>query len=261
MKWTIPAFLFVILCSIPVLGSQKFTSWGATYGNLANIVGLSFAFHNYLFFSSRPYPFPELKTIWSNFGLGAFLWLLAQSIETYCELILRLITYGTVADSLWLLGYVPILFGFYRILIFEMRRKNYKWTHFRALLIFAGIAYLMIFVFFIRQQLQSSNQRLSERILDFCYPTLDCILIVQCILIMKASVRSGPFYSFSFVSALAFLMTLVGDGVLSRITDFQSFFYLTTDIWYISCYFLMAIAVAMHYRRLKQFDHAVSQPT
>ncbi len=252
MKWTIPSFFVVIIGSIPFFIYLKFTNLGALYGNLANIAGLSFAFYNYLYLSSERSINPQLKTVWSKFGLGAFLWLLGQTIETYCELILRLVTYGTVADSLWLLGYAPIMLGLHRILVMQMNEKNYGWTRFRNLLIPLGILYIVIFVFFIQQQLIDQNQPIPDRILDFCYPTMDFILIVQCVLLMKLSDKNGTFYSFSFLSGVAFALTLVGDAVLSRVQDFQSFFYLTIDIWYFSCYFLMAIAANLHARRLKQ---------
>jgi hypothetical protein len=51
------------------------------------------------------------------------------------------------------------------------------------------------------------------------------------------------------VSGIAIIVTLAGDGLISLVKDFHSFVYLTVDVYYYSCYFLMALAADIETRR------------
>ncbi len=252
MKWTIPSSLFVLVCSVPIYSYLTFTNWGLLFGNLAEVVALLFASYNYLNLLSyydRNHP---LRSVWPPLALGAFTWLLGQCLEIYCEMVLRLIAYGTVADALWVLGYLPLIYGFHRILVYRMEKKNLEWRSFRGIFGLGAILYAAMFMTLILPQLGDSAQPFSQTILDFCYPTLDFVLILQCVLLLKISKRGDEFHQFSLLSMFAFCLTLVGDGILSLISDFQSFVYLSVDAYYFACYFLMAIAAYQHSRRLEK---------
>ncbi|MCI0416843.1 hypothetical protein L0222_29085 [bacterium] len=250
MKWTIPCFAVVLLCSIPSYFLWSYSTRPLLVGNFAQIAGLVFAFFSYLHLVAHYDKNHPLKSGWAHLALGVFIWLMAQCLEIYCELILNMIAYGTVSDGLWVVGYFPLIMGLQKLLRHRMsQEKSYGWKNFHIVLICSALIYSALFALLILPQLREENQPIAQTLLDFLYPTLDFILILHCLLLWKISSPHSEFFWFSILSAIAFSVTLVGDGILSVVKDFNSFVYMSVDIYYFISYFLMAIAADQEARR------------
>jgi hypothetical protein len=243
MKWTIPLLLLILVCSIPIYGFSGNSSHAFLFGNMAQIVGLICAFFSYTpLVPTYPRNHP-VRRAWSQLGLGVFIWLIGQFLEIYCEMILKLIAYGTVADALWVVGYFPIIYGLHTMLIERLKEEHLPFLKtFRSILIPGLVGYLLILVFFILPQLGDKTQSWAKAFLDFFYPTFDIVMMIQCILLMRISRDSRGIFRFALISTIAFADTLVGDSIISIVKDFDSPIYLSVDVYYFTCYFLMAIA-------------------
>jgi hypothetical protein len=244
MRWSVRSYLLLLFSSIIVYPLSYKTSVPYLFGNFAQIAGLVFAFAAY----TRMVPTCAMKSglrkAWSQCALGAFIWLVAQCLEIYCELVLNLIAYGTVADAFWVIGYVPLIAGFQGFVRHASARQTLPIPRKRLgfLLIAGALLYGLLFFFLIWPQLRQTEQRIAEAILDLTYPTLDFVLMIQCALLMIVSARVEYWRRFSVLSLIAFALTLVGDGILSLVQDFETFLYISIDLWYYSCYFFMAFA-------------------
>ena len=242
MKWTIPCFVLVLLCSIPSYIFWSYSSRALLVGNLAQVAGLVFAFLSYLHLTSSYDKNHPLKSAWAHMALGTFVWLMGQCLEIYCEVVLNMIAYGTVSDGLWIAGYIPLVLGLYKILHYRITQGANSRKNFRPILILSAFAYIALFTLFIWPQLIEKNQPLAQTLLDFFYPSLDFVLVVHCLLLWRISTANSEFYRFAIISAIAFSITLVGDAILSVVKDFNSMTYLSIDVYYFISYFLMAIA-------------------
>jgi hypothetical protein len=243
MKRTIWILIFLLVCSIPIYGFLSNSSYSFFFGNVAQILGLVFAFFSYTsLLPTYPRNHP-IRRAWGQLGLGAFIWLIGQLLEIYCEMILKLIAYGTVADALWVVGYFPLIYGLHTLVVERLKELNQNfWKTFQWVLIFSFVVYIVMFFLLILPQLGDPAQDWAETFLDFFYPTFDFLMMVQCVLLMRVTREDPGSFRFALISAIAFADTLVGDAILSLVKDFNSLVYLSVDIYYFSCYFLMAIA-------------------
>lgn len=243
MKGTVGFFALILVCSIPFYSLYGGSNSTFIFGNLAQFAGLAFAFRSYMNLSSTFSRSDPLRGAANLLALGMLIWILGQALEMYCELVLNLIAYGTIADAIWVVGYFPMIAGFHTIWKVQ-RNAQYpgQWKSLRPLILISAASYAILFWFLIWPQLLEKDQRVSESILDFLYPTLDFILVVQCGFIAWISRRDSNFFAFAVVSAIAMIVTLIGDGVISLVKDFHSMAYLTVDIYYYASYFLMALA-------------------
>jgi len=243
MKGTVGFFALLLVCSIPFYSLYSHSNSTFIFGNLAQLAGLAFAFRSYMNLSSTFSRSDPLRNAANLLTLGMFIWILGQALEMYCELILNLIAYGTIADAIWVVGYFPMIAGLHTIWKVQWKAQyTGQWKSLRPLILISAAGYAILFWFLIWPQLLEKDQRASESILDFLYPTLDFILMVQCALIAWISKRDSNFFAFAVVTAIAMILTLIGDGVISLVKDFHSLAYLTVDIYYYSCYFLIAFA-------------------
>ncbi|HJZ11295.1 MAG TPA: hypothetical protein VJ521_04050, partial [Acidobacteriota bacterium] len=196
-----------------------------------------------------------LHSAWVRCAFGVFVWLIAQLLEFYCEMVLNLIAYGTIADAFWVIGYFPLILGFHSVVKHAMAGAETftgKW-----MLLFFSAAYVILFVFLILPQWQHP-QTWGEAVLDFAYPTFDFILLTQAFLVMKSTGSGKPLFRFALLAQASFLLTLIGDAILSLIQNFNSFIYKSIDIYYFSCYFVLALAAeqqAQKHRNLKHGNH------
>jgi hypothetical protein len=253
MKRTVLFFGLLVLCAIPVYGLSSETTRALLFGNIAQLTGLVFMFTSYMRLGDAlPRNHPS-RSAARQFAFGVFIWILGQSLEMYCELVLKMIAYGTIADAFWVIGYFPMYAAFRGILEDRKRDRNIAgWNYLRKLMILAAVAYAILFYFLILPQLRESSQPMADTILDFLYPTLDFLLIVQCLAIAITSQRGNAFFLFSIITAAGVLLTMVGDAVLSVITDFHSIAYLSVDVYYFTSYFVMAAAADLEWQRRKK---------
>ncbi len=242
MKWTVPSFVLMLILSVPVYAFWGNSNLGFVFGNLAQIIGLVFAMSGYGNRISDASKSHATRRAWIQLTFGAFIWLLAQCLEIYCELVLNLIAYGTVADAIWVVGYVPIILGLHTLIKCRAKENGFPWRSRIKILIPGVLAYAILFLLLIWPQIRVFDQPAAEAILDFTYPTLDFVLVAQSVVLASLSGSGRTYFRFAVLSGIAFTMTLIGDGVLSLVKDFNSILYLSVDVYYFSCYFLMAIS-------------------
>jgi|GEM_PF-6368816 len=253
MKRTLFFFGLFLLCSIPVYSLYSETTSALFFGNIAQVSGLVVAFLSYLRLSTSFTRNDAHRGPIFQLAFGMFIWIIAQALEMYCELVLHLIAYGTVSDAVWIVGYFPMFFALHTIS--TERRKKQSPAEPKKLHTLLGVllgSYALVFCFFIWPQLQEPNQPFGHTLLDFLYPTLDFILVTQTLLIAKHSKRGSAFRAFGILTAVGVFVTFVGDAVLSIVEDFHSFTYLSVDIYYFGSYFLMALAADIAFRRRTQ---------
>src|SRR3990172_3667041 len=120
MKWALPTFLGLLILSLPIC-----ISWGTTdavyaYGNILQVFALVFATVSCY---NTQYGFPRMdlrRRAWGRLAFGSFIWVIAQILEWYCEAVLHLIAYGTIADCFWTIGYIVLLMGLFLTLRLQM---------------------------------------------------------------------------------------------------------------------------------------------
>ena len=259
MKWTVPGFIVVLVCTIPSYFFWSYSSRVFIIGNLAQIAGLVFAFLSYVHLASNSKDH-LLRSGWGHLALGAFIWLMAQCLEIYCELVLNMIAYGTISDGIWIAGYFPLTLGLQKILRHRLsHEKSFSRKRFRSVLLLFGLAFSLFFWLFISPQLKEVDQPVEQALLDFLYPTLDSLLIIHCLLLWRVCRPNSDCFRFALLSAIAFTIVLVGDAILSEVKDFSSIAYLSVDIYYFIGYFLMAVAADQEARQsLKQASPKVA---
>ena len=253
MKRTLLFFGLFVLCSVPVYALYHRTGQALLFGNIAQLAGLLFIFTSYVRLAgSFPRRHPS-RIASQQFAFGAFIWILGQCLEMYCELILHLNAYGTISDAFWTLGYIPMFIALYAIFKeIKAERNIYGWKYFLPIIPLAVVAYALVFYLLILPQLHEANQPVAETILDFLYPTLDLLLVVLCAAIAIMARPRSAFFVFSILTASGVILTMVGDGVLSLVTNFHSAAYLSVDVFYFISYFTMALAADYEWqRRLK----------
>jgi hypothetical protein len=210
------------------------------------IIALIVAVYNLYRITNSLRPGDAPRKAWARIGIGMGIWLIGQLLESYCDLVLKQISYGTVADAFWMIGYFPLISGVY--LFFE----NYKSTGLPLgntrtyvvigtllTLIYGVILYLVIW-----PNLSDVTRGLIIRILDFSYPTFDFIIIAVCSILIRISwdMRGGSIAKSWIMLGMGFVMTAVADLLLQVSEDTSSIPYRAADIVYFAGYFLVALS-------------------
>lgn len=186
------------------------------------------------------------RKAWARLGIGMGIWLIGQLLESYCDLVLNQVSYGTVADAFWMLGYFPLISGVY--LFFE----NFRSTGLPLgnkqgyIAIGAGLAavYAVIFYFIMWPNLSDATRPVIIRILDFSYPTFDFIIIAVASALIRIAwnLRGGSIAKPWVLIGLGFVMTAGADLLLQLSTNIESVAYRAADVVYFAGYFLVALS-------------------
>lgn len=254
MRLTLPLY---ILCL--AAGASIYPRWGETplaiwFGNVAQILALVMAGYNLTAtgnaFGRKDAP----RMAWFRLSIGIWIWVLAQCLETYCELVLRQVSYGTIADVFWLIGYIPLLSGI------SLLALNYKSTGLpmgsKQSYVFQSAILLALFaaVFFreILPQVEDPDRSVVYKFLDVVYPAFDFVLICVGTVLARVAwqMRGSKLARAWILICVGFFLTGVADVLLSYSTDLNTLTYRILDVIYLSAYFMIAFSAKTQYEML-----------
>lgn len=191
---------------------------------------------------------------YAAFAIGLSLWFAAEMLQTYYEIgSEEEVPFPSIADALWLLGYVP--FGYHLFVTYRFFVKSAKpHTLFVVLATTAAVFGSIVPVTILNSSLLVDD--VPALFVNVAYPTLDAALIVPAIM-MFSILRKGKLSSIPWVLlAASILIIAAADSVFGYISATSP----DSEIWgfgilYLAGYLLMAGALYCH-NRLFIFDRS-----
>ena len=191
---------------------------------------------------------------YAAFAIGLSLWFAAELVQTYYEIgSEEEVPFPSIADALWLLGYVP--FGYHLFVTYRFFVKSAKpHTLFVVLATTAAVFGSIVPVTILSSSLLVDD--VPALFVNVAYPTLDAALIVPAIM-MFSILRKGKLGSIPWVLlAASILIIAAADSVFGYISATSP----DSEIWgfsilYLAGYLLMAGALYCH-NRLFIFDRS-----
>jgi hypothetical protein len=186
---------------------------------------------------------------YAAFALGLGLWFAAEIVQTYYEIgIDDEVPFPSIADALWLIGYVPL--GYHLFATYRFFNRSAK-PHSLVIVIAttAGIFGSFVPITILSSSLITEN--LLELLVNVMYPTLDAVLIVPAIM-MFSILRKGRLTSIPWVFLSASILIIaVADSAFGYIAAT----YPESEIWgfstfYLTGYLCMGGALYCHNRFL-----------
>lgn len=245
MKITLPLFLICLIAAAivyPLWGAMR---GAAFFGNAVQILALVVGAINLLRVTRSFSAMDAPRRAWGALALGIVIWAIAQVVELYDEF-QHEVSYGGFADVIWLIGYLPLLYGVYLLI------KNYRSTGLplgsRASYVLQCVGLLVLYGVLFRQsiwqQIADPNRGAAMKALDFGYPTMDFLLFTAGSILLRFSwiLRGGLLGRVWLLLCFGFLLMGVGDFLLSNLPSLESPAYRSLDSVYFSSYFLIALA-------------------
>jgi hypothetical protein len=184
---------------------------------------------------------------YAAFAFGLCLWFAAELLQTYYEIGTDdEVPYPSVADALWLAGYVP--FGYHLFATYRFFNKSAK-PHNLLIVVAstAGIFGSLVPIIVLNSSLLTDN--LPELIVNVMYPSLDAALIVPAIM-MFSILRKGRLTAIPWVLLSASILVIAAaDSAFGYIAATNP----DSEIWgfsvfYLSGYLCMGGALYCHNR-------------
>ncbi len=184
---------------------------------------------------------------YAAFAIGLSLWFAAEVVQTYYEIWSEEeVPFPSIADALWLLGYVP--FGYHLFVTYRFFVKSGRpHTLFVVLATTAAIFGSIVPVTILSSSLIADD--IPALFVNVAYPTLDAALIVPAIM-MFSILRKGKLGSIPWVLlAASILIIAAADSAFGYISATSP----DSEIWgfsilYLAGYLLMAGALYCHNR-------------
>ena len=171
--------------------------------------------------------------IWYRLSIGFFIWGLAICLRL-CEMALNQPGYGTLADTFWIVGYFPLIYGSY--LWFRSAKPAGK--SLRIVLLVFGLAGAAAIFLLLRPLLVDPDRSLLLKALDLIYAVLD--LLMAGFVAVPAFPEEGRG---SRTLMFAVVLLLVCDLLFSYFgINPSSWLYRYLDVPYTFAYFLLALA-------------------
>lgn len=255
MRWTLPVFLILLGISAVLYPLWTHSVGTRIFGSVALIVSLIFAAANLTSVGLSFSPLDAARKGWIRLAIGIWICLAAQLLETYSELVLDQIAYGTVADSLFLIGYLPLLSGLFTLIKTRHRpaqpKENLRRYALQGTILIA--IYGGIFFQFIWHQVSNPTRKALLKFLDVAYPTFDFLLLALASVLVRQSLadKSKPALKTWLFFFCGLILFVSSDISLSYISDFQSPAFRFLDIPYFSSFFLIALAGRHQMRAMK----------
>jgi diguanylate cyclase len=251
MKFTLLLFI-AFLAAATVVFSQASWEHQHFFGNTGEIAALILATWNCFSLAGSYRQNDPPRKAWTILGFGAFVWLLAQILTMYHELILQAVAHGTIADAFWMIGYVLLLRGLI-MLVKDFRSTGLPLGTTRSYILQAGVLGMVLLVLFwtlLLPVIQAPERSPVLNVLDIGYPVLDFLLILLCSILIRFSwILRGSGISRSWVFLCAGFITVAGADIgLAYSSNVNSFLYRILDVVYFSSYFLFALAAANQLR-------------
>jgi len=180
MVWTLWVFFLLFSISALIYPLWWKTDAVVAFGNMSQIIVLILAGLN---LNQATHQFPPrsvFRKVWAQLTTGIWIWVLGQSLESYCELLLNQVAYATVADSFWVIGYFPVLKGLLTLIQYEKasilgaaRRQRNLFMALSAVVVYVAILYSLTW-----PQLADPTRKLTFKMLDVTYVSLDYLTII-----------------------------------------------------------------------------------
>lgn len=255
MKWTPLIFLFFLIaaaCIYPFLATHNFAIW---FGAAAQITALVLAGYNTSLARDAYGRTDEPRSAWLSITIGLWIWVIAQFLESGCDLVLKTISYGTIADAFWFVGYFPMTVGVWR-LVQSYRKTGLPLgsrTSYIAQIAALTVLFGLVFYNYILGQVLDPDRPVLIKFLDVSYPGMDFVLVCLTSVLIRFAwlMRGGALARSWILLCLGFTLVGVADLWLSYSTEFESAFYRLDDLVYFSSYFIIALAGMYQVRMLK----------
>lgn len=184
---------------------------------------------------------------YAAFAMGLSLWFAAEVVQTYYEIgSEEEVPFPSIADALWLLGYVP--FGYHLFVTYRFFVKSARpHTLFVVLATTAAIFGSLVPITILSSSLLADD--IPALFVNVAYPTLDAALIVPAIM-MFSILRKGKLGFIPWVLlAASILIIAAADSIFGYISATSP----DSEIWgfsifYLTGYLLMAGALYCHNR-------------
>jgi hypothetical protein len=252
--------LIIFLISL-VLSAIVYPKWGGTegatiFGNVVQVTSLIIASLNLRKLTSTYAPGDFPRKAWGSLGLGMSIWIVAQLVEMYNETILRIVSYGTIADLFWLVGYLPLIYGVF-LLLKSLRASGLPLgsrASYAVLIIVLIALYGLLFQKHIWENLADAQRPLKDKVLDFSYPTFDFVLCSVSVVLLRISwmMRGGSLARAWILLGVGFILLETADILLSSMPALETNASWAMDILYFSSYFLVALAATSQLRASAQ---------
>jgi len=206
-------------------------------------------------FAMRRYwdkPSSRLSRIWLCFTLGMLLWFLGEITWAMYVLVSNVeIPYPSIADALWLIGYVPLLIAielYVKLFRPALSRKLYFGS--TAVISAAGVALFSVMA----PLLIATEENVLLLGIDLAYPVLDIIVLSQAIfglLVFTMTRLKGKVGTAWILISLGIIMNVIGDILFSYSTAQEAYFDgHPLDLFFYWGYVLFALAFYTHMKEL-----------
>lgn len=189
-----------------------------------------------------------IEVIWRILGIGLGLWTVAEAI--YLALILTgsEIPYPSIADGLWIAGYIFFFLPFY--LLYRLLQINPSGRMIGGIIGFAIVYSMVVAVYVIAPIIQDPGSSWLERVLGALYPIGDLLVAVGASLLALALMGGAFSWVWTFI-AVGFLSQTFSDTLFTY-ADWNglylpggslNFISILVDMTYVLGYALVAIGI------------------
>ncbi|PWT87403.1 MAG: hypothetical protein C5B54_12400 [Acidobacteria bacterium] len=236
MRWTLVLFCILLLLHLILYPLSENPASLAWFGNFSQMLALLFGVVTLVFLARR-----SDKTDfggWLYLSLGVFVSLLAQTLLTYSELLLKTPSYGTITDFIWIIGFSLMIRGLYSFAIPLASKSELSFWHFIGFLLFLVTLALLV------PALKDPNRTLQVKLLDVLYTLLEVWTFQLTALIALKSNRKLPW----LLASAALMVLIIGDTIVVYFTNLSHPVYRYLDVTYFvgySAWWLLAIQSPM----------------
>jgi len=202
-----------------ILGGDAFFNLSNTLISPAAALSASFLFYQVW----RNKKFTNARALWSGMALGFGLWGLADVIWAFYSVVLGVtVPYPSIADLLWVIGYIPLYFA----LITRLRTlKTVPTRRQQLLIILLNIPWIVLTAVYILPPIVQDFDlsRLVEGVVNILYPLADVgLVIIACMILIL--LKEGRFaIIWRLIFSGIFIMTV--SDLLFSYSTWQGLYY------------------------------------
>ena len=218
MRWTIALFPVFLLLYCFLYFRAPSPSSLASFGNISHWLALLFGVVCLIQVTKRT-PAADFQK-WLYLTLGVFIWLLAQGLSVYSELLLKKAAYGSVADFVWIIGFGFIIRSLFRFASESASKRKLLFWHIGGFIIFLLVIVALI------PALKNPERDPRFKLLDVIYTFLEVWTVLLAVLIARNTGDKRPW----LVAAIALTVLLISDTIVSYFMDISNPWFRYLDI-------------------------------